>query len=60
MNEMAGIISIVILVSIQIVYFAFAFGKISQDVSSINRRLNDLSHRFDEVENRVGRLEGRR
>ena len=60
MNELAPFIGIGVLVIIQIGYFAYTFGRLNGKVDSIDRRLNDLSHRFDEVEGRVGRLEGRK
>ena len=60
MNELAGFIGVGVLVIIQIGYFAYTFGKLSGKIDSIDRRLNDLSHRFGEVEERVGRLEGRK
>ena len=60
MNELAGFIGIGILVVIQIAFFAFGYGKLNGKVSSIDKRLNDLSHRFDQVEDRVGKLEGRK
>ena len=58
-NALAGFISIGLLVAIQIGYFAFAFGKLDGTVKSIDRRLNDLTHRYDRMEERIGKLEGR-
>ena len=55
-----GFVTIIVLVSIQLVSFAFGYGKIVGKVNSIDKRLNDLSHRFDKMEDRVGRLEGRK
>ena len=57
---MAGFVSIGLLVAIQIGYFAFTFGKLNGTVSSIDKRLNDLSHRYDRMEQRIGKLEGRK
>ena len=58
--ELAGFISIAILVAIQIGYFAYAFGKLYGRVGSIDKRLNDLTHRYDRMEERIGKLEGRK
>jgi hypothetical protein len=55
--EITGFISIGILVVIQIVTFAFYFGRLNGKVDSIDKRLNDLSHRFDKIEERVHQLE---
>jgi hypothetical protein len=55
--EIAGFISIGILIVTQIVAFAFYFGKLNGKVDSIDKRLNDLSHRFDKIEERVHQLE---
>ena len=60
MNELTGFIGIGVLIVIQISYFAYAFGTLNSKVRSIDKRLNDLSHRFDRVEDRVGKLEGRK
>ena len=60
MMELVGFISIAVLVVIQISYFAYSFGKLNGKVSSIDKRLNDLSHRYDVMEERIGRLEGRK
>ena len=58
--EIAGFISIGLLVVVQIGYFAYSFGKLDGTVKSIDKRLNDLTHHFNEVERRVGKLEGRK
>ena len=58
--EITGFISIGLLVVIQIGYFAYTFGKMNGTVKSIDRRLNDLSHRYDGMEQRIGKLEGRK
>jgi hypothetical protein len=62
--EVTGFISIGILVIIQIATFAFYFGKLNGKVDSngkiidsVDGRLNDLSHRFDKIEERVHQLE---
>jgi hypothetical protein len=62
--EITGFISIGILIVVQIATFAFYFGKLNGKVDSngkiidsIDRRLNDLSHRFDRIEERVHQLE---
>jgi len=60
MNELTGFIGIGVLIIVQISYFAYAFGTLNSKVRSIDKRLNDLSHRFDRVEDRVGKLEGRK
>ena len=61
MNELAGgFVSVGLLIVIQIVYFAYTFGKLNGKVASIDRRLNDLAHQFDAIEERVGKLEGRK
>jgi len=58
--EITGFVSVGILVVIQIGYFAYSFGKLNGKVSSIDKRLNDLSHRYDMMEGRIGKLEGRK
>ena len=58
--ELAGFISIAILVAIQIGYFAYAFGKLYGRVGSIDKRLNDLTHSIIRIEERVGKMEGRK
>jgi uncharacterized membrane protein YqgA involved in biofilm formation len=55
--EITGFISIGILIVFQIATFAFCFGKLNGKVDSIDKRLNDLSHRFDKIEERVHQLE---
>ena len=55
-----GFVSIGVLVVIQISYFAYAFGKMNGTVKSIDKRLNDLTHRYDRMEDRIGKLEGRK
>ena len=57
--EITGFISIGLLVVIQISYFAYSFGKLNGKVASIDKRLNDLTHRYDRMEERIGKLEGR-
>ena len=59
-NALAGFVSIGLLVVIQIAYFAYTFGKLNGKVSSIDKRLNDLTHRYDRMEDRIGKLEGRK
>ena len=56
----SGFIGLGIMVVIQISLFAYGYGKLNDKVASIDKRLNDLSHRFDRVEDRVGKLEGRK
>ena len=58
--ELTGFVSIGVLVVIQIGYVAYAFGKLNGKVSSIDKRLNDLTHRYDRMEERIGKLEGRK
>ena len=58
--EIAGFISIGLLVVVQIGYFAYSFGKLDGTVKSIDKRLNDLTHRYDVMEERIGKLEGRK
>ena len=55
--EVAGFISVGMLVVIQIAYFAYTFGKLDGRVQSIDKRLNDLSHRLDRIEERIHNLE---
>ena len=59
-NILLGFTSIGVLVVIQITYFAFTFGKLNGKVASIDKRLNDLTHRYDRMEDRIGKLEGRK
>ena len=58
--ELAGFVSIGGLIVTQIVYFAYSFGRLNGKVSSIDKRLNDLTHRYDRMEERLGKLEGRK
>ena len=58
--EITGFVSIGVLVVLQLVYVAFAFGKITNKVASIDGRLNDLSHSYEKIEGRLGKLEGRK
>jgi hypothetical protein len=58
--ETIGFISIGILIVAQIATFAFYFGRLNGKVDSIDKRLNDLSHRFDKIEERVHQLEVKR
>ena len=58
--EITGFVSIGVLVVIQISYFAYSFGKLNGKVASIDKRLNDLTHRYDIMEERIGKLEGRK
>ena len=55
-----GFISIGLLVVIQLVTFAYGYGKINQKVSNVDKRLNDLSHILEVLERRIGKLEGRK
>ena len=57
--EIAGFISIGVLIVSQIVIVAYQFGRISSKVSSIEKSLNDLSHSYQKLEERIGRIEGR-
>jgi len=59
-NALAGFVSIGLLVVIQIAYFAYTFGKLNGKVASIDKRLNDLTHRYDRMEERLGKMEGRK
>ena len=59
-NALAGFVSIGLLVVIQIAYFAYTFGKLNGKVASIDKRLNDLTHRYDRIEERLGKMEGRK
>ena len=51
--EIVGFVSIGVLVIIQISYFAYTFGKLNGKVTSIDKRLNDLTHRYDRMEERI-------
>ena len=55
--ELIGFLSLGVLVVIQIAYFAYTFGKLNGKVASIDRRLNDLTHRYDRMEERIHELE---
>ena len=58
--EITGFVSIGMLIVVQIVIFAYNFGKLNGKVASIDKRLNDLSHNLIKIEERVGKLEGRK
>ena len=57
--ELIGFFSIGVLIVLQIATFAYSYGKINQKVASIDKRLNDISHYTNKMENRIGKLEGR-
>ena len=58
--EITGFISIGVLIVIQIGYFAYNYGRLNDKVANIDKRLNDLSHSVAKIEERIGKLEGRR
>ena len=58
--EITGFLSIGLMIVIQIGYFAFSFGKLNERVTSIDKRFNDLSHSYEKIEGRLGKLEGRK
>ena len=56
--EIVGFLSLGVLVVIQISYFAYTFGKMNGTVKSIDKRLNDLTHRYDRIEERIRKIGG--
>jgi len=50
--DVVGFISIGFLVIVQITAFAYYYGKLTQKVSDIDKRLNDISHSIERLENR--------
>ena len=58
--EIIGFISIGVLVVIQISYFAYTYGRLNGRVVGIDKHLNDLSHSAATIEERIGKLEGRK
>ena len=56
--EIVGFLSLGVLVVIQITYFAYSFGKLNGKVASIDKRLNDLTHRYDRIEERIRKIGG--
>ena len=58
--EITGFLSVGMLIVIQIGYFAYTFGKLNGKVAGIDKRLNDLSHSVAKIEERIGKLEGRK
>ena len=58
--EITGFVTVGLLIVIQIAYFAYTFGKLNGKVDSIDKRLNDLSHSVAKIEERIGKLEGRK
>ena len=58
--EISGFVSIGVLIVIQIGYFAYTYGRLNAKVDSIDKRLNDLSHSVAKIEERIGKLEGRK
>ena len=58
--EITGFISIGVLIIIQIGYFAYNYGRLNDKVANIDKRLNDLSHSVAKIEERLGKLEGRK
>ena len=55
-----GFLSLGMLIVIQLGYFAYTFGKLNGKVDGIDKRLNDLSHSVAKIEERIGKLEGRK
>ena len=55
--EIAGFVSIGALIIVQLVSFAYGYGQLNQKMHNVDKRLNDLSHRFDKMEERVRTLE---
>jgi len=55
--EIAGFVSIGALIIVQLVSFAYGYGQLNQKMHNVDKRLNDLSHRFDKIEERVHTLE---
>jgi len=58
--EITGFVSIGVLIVIQIGYFAYNYGRLDDKVANIDKRLNDLSHSVAKIEERIGKLEGRK
>ena len=58
--EITGFVSIGVLIIIQIGYFAYTYGQLNDKVANIDKRLNDLSHSVAKIEERIGKLEGRK
>lgn len=51
-------IAVLIAVIVNVGLLAFSYGKLTQRVNDINRRLdNDIKHHFDEIEKRLDRIE---
>ena len=48
--DVIGFISIGLLVVVQITAFAYYYGKLTQKVSDIDKRLNDMSHCIERIE----------
>ena len=47
-----GFITLGGLVIVQLITFAYGYGKLTQKVKDISQRLNDFSHRIEKIENR--------
>ena len=58
--EITGFLSLGMLIIIQIGYFAYNYGRLDDKVANIDKRLNDLSHSVAKIEERLGKLEGRK
>ena len=58
--EITGFLSLGMLIVIQIGYFAYNYGRLNDKVANIDKRLNDLSHSVAKIEERIGKLEGRK
>ena len=58
--DIVGFVGLGILIVMQIVYFAYTFGRLNGKINSIDKSLNDLSYRYGDIEQRVGKLEGRK
>ena len=58
--EITGFLSLGMLIAIQIGYFAYNYGRLNDKVANIDKHLNDLSHSVAKIEERIGKLEGRK
>jgi len=59
MNEpgiLIGFVSLGILIIIQIVMYAYGYGKLSQNVTNIDKRVDALTDRFERLDTRVDKL----
>ena len=60
MSNLIGFSTLAVMIIIQIIFFAYTFGKLNGKVTALDKRLNGYCQSSDKLEGRVGKLEGRK